>query len=114
LENNHENTIMEKVAITLVDDLTIGDAVNFFTIHEAPFRPFLTYRAQCAMEGALVAGPHTTVRGPAEADRMAGAPPRERANGRLGRVPAEPSKRPRIGPEGQDYRRVADNTESED
>ena len=114
LENNHDDTIMEKVAVTLVDDLTIGDAVNFFTIHEAPFRPYLTYRAQCAMEGALVAGPHTTVRLPGEADRMAGTPPRERPNGRLGRVPVQPSKRPKIGPEGHDYRRVADNSQSED
>lgn len=114
IDNDAEHTIMEKVAMSLVDDLTIGDSVNFFTIHEAPFRPYLTYRAQCAMEGALVAGPPTIVRGPAEADRMAGEPPRERQNGRLGRMPAQPSTRSRIGPEGHDYRRVADNSQSED
>jgi hypothetical protein len=47
--------IMEKVGLSLTDDLTVGDAINFFTIHEAPYRPFLTYQARCAMEGALIA-----------------------------------------------------------
>ena len=35
---------------------TVGDAINFFTIHEAPYRPFLTYKARCALEGHIVAG----------------------------------------------------------
>ena len=48
---------MEKVSLGLVDDLTVGDAINFFTIHEAPYRPYLTYKARCAMEGALISGP---------------------------------------------------------
>ncbi len=54
-----DKVVMEKVALSLVDDLTVGDAINFFTIHEAPYRPFLTYKARCAMEGALLAGPPT-------------------------------------------------------
>ena len=62
LENDGDDVIMEKVALSLVDDLTIGDAINFYTIAEAPFRPFLTYRAQCSMEGPLVPGPPTQVR----------------------------------------------------
>ena len=62
IENDGEDVVMEKVSVALVDDLTIGDAINFYTINEAPYRPFLTYRAQCAMEGPLVSGPPTTVR----------------------------------------------------
>lgn len=58
-----EDVIMEKVSLAWVDDLTVGDAINFFTIHEAPYRPYLTYQARCAMEGALVSAPAgTTVR----------------------------------------------------
>ena len=28
---------MEKVSLALVDDLTVGDAVNFYSLHEAPY-----------------------------------------------------------------------------
>jgi hypothetical protein len=49
----------------MVDDLTIGDAINLYTIHEAPYRPFMTYRARVAMLGSMVSteGP-TQVRAP--------------------------------------------------
>lgn len=84
-DTSGEDVIMEKVSMALADDLTIGDAINFFTIHEAPFRPFLTYRARCAMAGPLVAAPSgTTVRA---APLVPTAPPqdgRERASGRFG------------------------------
>ena len=40
-------------ALALVDDLTVGDAINLFTLHEAPYRPFLTYRARVALDGPL-------------------------------------------------------------
>ena len=46
---------MEKVSLALVDDLTVGDAINLFGLHEAPYRPFLTYRARVALDGPLVA-----------------------------------------------------------
>jgi hypothetical protein len=36
-ENTGDEVIYEKVALALVDDLTVGDAINFFTIHEAPY-----------------------------------------------------------------------------
>jgi hypothetical protein len=48
-----EEVIMEKVSLALVDDLTVGDAINLFTLHEAPYRPFLTYRARVALDGPL-------------------------------------------------------------
>lgn len=63
-ETYEEDVIMEKVSLSLVDDLTVGDAINFFTISEAPYRPYLTYKARCAMEGALISGPS----GPVDVD----------------------------------------------
>lgn len=88
-----DDVIMEKVSMSLVDDITIGDAINFFTIHEAPFRPYLTYMARCAMEGALVSGPATTIRQP-EIEPLADetAPPNERSN-RIGRMNTRPAGR---------------------
>jgi hypothetical protein len=50
-----DNLVMEKVSVALVDDLTVGDATNLFSLHEAPYRPFLTYRARIALDGPLVA-----------------------------------------------------------
>lgn len=129
-----EDVVMEKVSITLVDDLTIGDAINFYTINEAPYRPFLTYRAQCAMEGPLVSGPPTTVRHH-RAKFVAPEPSgTERPNGRTtamqaagGRTPgrivspghpgkepsAQPSVKNTIGPPGFGHRPIEDN-DSED
>lgn len=114
-EPEHEDAIMEKVALALVNDLTVGDAINFYTIHEAPYRPFLTYRAQCAMEGSLVSAPATTVRAPDAADSMsAQGGSRDRANGRLSSPPPRDPQRPRLGPPGHDYRRTAETNPSED
>ncbi len=60
-----DDLYMEKVSLALCDDLTVGDAINFFSIQEAPYRPFLTYRARVAMDGPLVAGDGgTTIRIP--------------------------------------------------
>lgn len=58
-----DDLIMEKVSIRLTDDLTIGDAINFFTVHEAPYRLYATYQARCALTGALISVPGgTTIR----------------------------------------------------
>jgi hypothetical protein len=54
------NLVVEKVSISLVDDLTVGDAINLFSLHEAPYRPFLTYRARIAIDGPLVHAPNGT------------------------------------------------------
>jgi hypothetical protein len=62
VDMDDEEIVFEKVSLSLVDDLTIGDAINFFTIHEAPYRPYLTYCARCSMEGSLISGEATTVR----------------------------------------------------
>jgi hypothetical protein len=117
-ENDGDDVIMEKVALALVDDLTVGDAINFFTIHEAPYRPYLTYQARCAMEGALVASSSPTIvshaRRPDRMDRGTG-PAHERPSGRLGRIKTRPeSSKPKIGPTGQDYRPTTETNDSEE
>lgn len=110
-----DEVIMEKVALALCDDLTIGDAINFFTINEAPYRPYLTYVARCAMEGALISGPSTTVRSHGAAAMADDRPSWERPSGRLGRMDTRPAaRRNQIGPEGHDYRRTTDSQDSED
>ena len=104
---------MEKVSLALVDDLTVGDAINFFTIHEAPYRPYVTYRARCALRGALVSAPPTTVRAlPLETVERPRSPA-ERSNGRLGRIPTRPTRKPPIGPEGHDIRPIEDDNDQE-
>jgi hypothetical protein len=133
IDADGEDVIMEKVSVNLVDDLTIGDAINFFTINEAPYRPFLTYRAQCAMEGPLVSGPPTIVRThrarlvgpePSGSDRPNGRAAIDRADGRTvgrtvspgqpGKEPSEqPTVHPTIGPPGFGHRPFEDN-DSED
>ena len=55
-----DNLVVEKVSLSLVDDLTVGDAINLFSLHEAPYRPFLTYRARIAIDGPLVHAPSGT------------------------------------------------------
>lgn len=112
-----DDVVMEKVALAIVDDLTVGDAINFFTIHEAPYRPFLTYRARCAMEGSLISAPSgTTIRSmPLDPPRGEERPPHERPGGRIGR--AEPQRKVAkspYGPAGTDHRPIDDNNESED
>jgi hypothetical protein len=52
-EDEDDGLFLEKVSLALVDDLTVGDAINLFTLHEAPYRPFLTYRARVALDGPL-------------------------------------------------------------
>ena len=106
LDNEGPDVIMEKVGLAMVDDLPIGDAINFYTIHEAPFRPYVTFRAQCAMEGSLVQGPATGIVNTRLADKGRPARPNERPGGRL--TSGKPSKRdtiPTPGPKGYDHRR---------
>ncbi|NCG21656.1 MAG: DUF4255 domain-containing protein [Rhodobacterales bacterium] len=104
-----ENVIMEKVSLAMVDDLPISDAINFFTIHQAPYRPYLTFRARCSMEGSLVRGPATTVVGQSLDNASQPAPKHQRPNGRMSEAPAPKNKRPRIGPSGFNYRPTTDD-----
>ncbi len=89
-----DEVIMEKVALALVDDLTVGDAINFFTIHEAPYRPFLTYKARCAMEGALLSGPPTPTEVlPPSMGNQSPPNPDGRSIGRNGRMGVRPTRK---------------------
>jgi hypothetical protein len=113
IQNRGEGVVMEKVSVDLVDDLTIGDAVNFFNIHDAPFRPYVTYRARCAMEGALVEAVPTTVKSAPVAD--ATKPPAQptRPPGRNARAKLAPA-RPKtpFGPKGFGHRSTSDDDDN--
>ncbi len=114
-ETRTEGVAMQKVSMALVDDLSIGDAINFFTINEAPYRPFLTFRAMCAMRGSLLSGPATQVRSVRTDPWDSHRPPQDRPGGRMrtGRSPERATKQRQIGPPGHGHRPIEDN-ESED
>lgn len=116
LDATGDDLVMEKVSLALVDDLTVGDAINFFTIHEAPYRPYVTYRARCSMEGALISAPGATTiaNRPVEMAREE-RPASQRPGGRIGRDSARPNlKKAPFGPPGTDFRPIDDNNESEE
>ncbi len=104
---------MEKVSMALVDDLTVGDAINLYSLHEAPYRPFLTYRARVALDGPLVASSGgTTVRLP-RLDNAAsgrGEPPSSspRPSGRMSPGGQSRSRRSPPGPQSHFTRRAVD------
>lgn len=104
---------LEKVSLSLVDDLTVGDAINLFTLHEAPYRPFLTYRARMALDGPLyrsAGGSTVRMERLERRDINSPAPAGYSANGRVrGSTPA-PGRTP---PGPKPYRvRKDDTTES--
>jgi hypothetical protein len=111
---------MEKVSLALVDDLTVGDAINLYSLHEAPYRPFITYRARVALDGPLVASSGgVTVRMPRLAQHEPPPDPREQVvTSPTGRMKsARPTLRPRNlpGPTPHFVRRNADvDTDTED
>jgi hypothetical protein len=115
IDNDSDGLIMEKVSIALVDDLSLGDAINFMTIHEAPYRPYLTYRARCAMEGSLVSAPPTTVRMQRTAQTMSDPPPaHQRPGGRLAEVAPVRKKPVQVGPEGFGHKPIEETTDNEE
>lgn len=114
VESMGEDVIMEKVSLALVDDFTVGDAINFFTIHEAPYRPYVTYQARCAIRGPLVAAPPTTVRAHRLDSMESTRPSAERSNGRVsGRMATNPSsqRQNKIGPKGYGVRTLDDSND---
>lgn len=117
-DTDDDDLHMEKVSLALVDDLTVGDAVNLYSLHEAPYRPFLTYRARVALDGPLVASSGgTTVRMP-----RLGQQSERREQGPIasagGRIKGQrSSRRPRItpGPTGHNVKSDTDpEAETED
>ncbi|TVQ89443.1 MAG: DUF4255 domain-containing protein [Deltaproteobacteria bacterium] len=116
IDNTGEDVIMEKVALSLVDDFTVGDAINFFTIQEAPYRPFITYQARCAIRGPLIAAPPSTVRTNRLESMESGPPSTDRPNGRVGgRMAMNPSstRQNKIGPKGYGVRPSDDSSNNE-
>ncbi|NOY25512.1 MAG: DUF4255 domain-containing protein [Oligoflexia bacterium] len=114
---------IEKVSMSLVEDLTVGDAINFYSLHEAPYRPFLTYRARIALDGPLVrAEGGTTINMPRLANKVRSddGEPLESRNGRIktprGQPGSTPEGRPLApGPRPHFIRRSADvESDSED
>ncbi len=108
---------VEKVSLALVDDLTVGDAINFYSLHEAPYRPFLTYRARIALDGPLVrAEGGTTVNIPrlASKSRSDEGEGLESRNGRIKTPRGQPGPGPNAGkpppgPKPHFMRRIADS-----
>ncbi len=122
VDPDREGLQVEKVSLALVEDLTVGDAINLFTLHEAPYRPFLTYRARVALDGPLVStegGSSIDMGGRKETERLETAYPhrRSRPSGRIGHpnVPTPISKPP--GPKAHNLRkrhqRTPDNESEE-
>ncbi|MEN9787359.1 MAG: Pvc16 N-terminal domain [Pseudomonadota bacterium] len=121
VETGSDGLFLEKVSLALVDDLTVGDAINLYTLHEAPYRPFLTYRARVALDGALYKSTGgVTMRLPPLANvsppssPSAGAP--TGAGGRIrGPGPAQPRLRTPPGPTPYRVRMIRNgDTDTED
>jgi len=113
-----EELFMEKVSMALIDDLTVPDGINMFTIMEAPFRPFLTYRARVALDGPLYSGsggtsikmPHALQSAPPSTDRRLD----ESRSGRIRGAKPSPPAMSQPGPQGHGHRRISDTSESEE
>jgi hypothetical protein len=107
-----DGVIMEKVSVDIVDDLPLGDAVHFFNIFEAPYRPYVTYRARVAMEGALISAPPTMVR----AGRLESVPdaPSPRPGSRASRARLPTARRPApFGPQGTEPKPSPDSPDED-
>lgn len=119
VDPDREGLQVEKVSLALVDDLTVGDAINLFTLHEAPYRPFLTYRARVALDGPLVStegGSAIDMGGRKETERLESAYPhrRSRPSGRIGRTnPPAPISQP-PGPRAHNLRKRHQRTPDTD
>ena len=114
---DQDGLVMEKVSIAMVDDLTVGDAINLFSLHEAPYRPFLTYRARVALDGPLVASSGGTSVNMPRLDAVGDRDDQDRRTTPSGRIRSgapTPSKRKTPGPAGHFLRRNADGPDSED
>lgn len=106
-----DELFMEKVSLSLVDDLTVGDGINLFTLMEAPYRPFLTYRARLALDGPLVASSGGTAIHLPHADNVEAPRPEpysESPSGRIRSPRPMPSTRVPPGPEAHRFRRMTD------
>lgn len=116
VDADREGLQVEKVSLALVEDLTVGDAINLFTLHEAPYRPFLTYRARVALDGPLVStegGSSIEMGGRKETERLDNAYPhrRSRPSGRIGHPSAPTPIAKPLGPQAHNLRKRHERTE---
>lgn len=119
-DTNIDGLQVEKVSLALTDDLTVGDAINLFTLHEAPYRPFLTYRARVALDGPLYTTEGGTQINMGDDDGMElvepPAPPTDTTTHRSGRISAGrplPKNNQVPGPEAHNLRRRANRNFSD-
>ena len=115
-EKADDGLFLEKVSLALVDDLTVGDAIHLYTLHEAPYRPFLTYRARVALDGPLYKSTGgASVRLPPleQANRPAGGG-NASPSGRIRGSAPTPSPRTPPGPTPYRIQQMRNNPESED
>lgn len=112
-EDPDDGLHLEKISLALVDDLTVGDAVNFFQLHDAPYRPYLTYRARIGLDGPLFkSSGGTTVKMPKMAQAPRNIPAEENQASPNGRMrPAPLTSHPRMAPGPTPYK--VQKTESE-
>jgi hypothetical protein len=112
-----DGLFVEKVSLALVDDLTVGDAIHLYTLHEAPYRPFLTYRARVALDGPLYksTGGASIRVPPLEQTSRPGAGPTTSPSGRVrGPGPQTPAPRTPPGPTPYRITRLKNTPETED
>ena len=96
---DEDDLVVEKVSLSLVDDLTVGDIVNLFSLHEAKYRPFLTYRARIALDGPLIPGSGTTINMPRPGQMQSKRPAHgeSRRNGRPTKsAPGKAAREPHV------------------
>jgi hypothetical protein len=105
-EDPDDGLHLEKISLALVDDMTINDAIQFFQLHDAPYRPYLTYRARIGLDGPLYkSSGGTTIKMPKMT--QAPRPPQPDVNGASlnGRVrPAAIASHPRMAPGPQPFK----------
>ncbi len=121
LDGGDSSLQVEKVSAAIIEDLSLGDAINLFTLHEAPYRPFLTYRARVALDGPLIPAEGGTTVTFGQPGGLGTVPPPPQANGattrKSGRIsgsstPSAPRRPP--GPTAHDVkRRTSPETKSD-
>lgn len=115
-DDEDDGLYIEKVSLALVDDLTVGDAINLFTLHEAPYRPFLTYRARVVLDGPLYkssGGSTVKMERLERKDGPSGPPTGYSTNGRVRGNTAQPGARQPPGPKPHRIRKD-ENPDSEE
>ena len=93
--------------------MTVSDAIQFFQLHDAPYRPYLTYRARIGLDGPLYkSAGGTTVRMPKMAQAPRPESPEENQASPTGRMrPAPIASHPRMAPGPKPFK--VKKTESE-